>query len=90
MLQDAKLTESSYDKVVKWTGGSCDYVDVMRVLVWLDRPEMRLGTSWQNGKTVPIYFTDPEADAPTSAPGSEVLIQPRIDRPHWNEVLDAL
>ena len=36
------------------------------------------------------YFTDPASDAPTTAPGSEVWIQPSIDRPHWNEVLDAL
>ena len=32
-----------------------------------------------NGKTVPI--------APTAAPGSEFWIQPRKDRPHWNEFL---
>ena len=72
-----------------WTGGSYDCDDVMFALVRLDRPEMRLGTSGQNGKTVPIYFTDPEADAPTPSPGSEVWIQPSIDRPHWNDVLDA-
>ena len=89
-LGDAKLAESSYDKVVMWTGGSDDYDDIMRALVRLDRPDMRPGTSGQNGKTVPIYFTDPEADAPTPAPGSEAWIQPSIDRPHWNEVLDAL
>ena len=88
-LRDAKLTERSYDKVVMWTGGSYDHDDVMCALVRLDRPEMRLGTSGQNGKTVPIYFTDPEADAPTPAPGSEIWIQPSMDRPHWNEVLDA-
>ena len=29
-------------------------------------------------------------DAPTIVPGSEIWTQPRIDRPHWNEVLDAL
>ena len=28
-LRDAKLAESSYDKVVMWTGGSYDYDDVM-------------------------------------------------------------
>ena len=60
-LRDAKLTERSYDKVVMWTGGSYDYDVVMCALVRLDLPEMRLGTSGQNGKTVPIYFTDPEA-----------------------------
>ena len=68
-LRDAKLTESSYDKVVMWTGGTYDYDDVVRALVRLDRPEMRPGTSGQNGKTVPIYFTDPEAYHPTTAPG---------------------
>ena len=52
--RDAKLTESRYDKVVMWTGGSYDYDDVMRELVRLDCPEMRPGTSGQNGKTVPI------------------------------------
>ena len=41
-LRDAKLTESSYDKVVMWTGGSHDHDDVMRALVGLDRPEIRL------------------------------------------------
>ena len=51
---------------------------------------MRLGTSGQSGKTVPTYFTDPEVDAPTIAPGSDVWTQPRMDRPHWNEILDAL
>ena len=89
-LRDAKLTESSYDKVVMWTGGSHDYDVVMRALVRLDCPEMRPGTRGQNGKTAPVYFTDPEANAPTPALGSEVHIQPSIDRPHWNEVLDAL
>ena len=88
-LRDAKITESSHDKVVMWTGGSYDYDDVMCALVWLDRPEMRLGTKGENGKTVPRYFTDPEADAPTPAPGSEIWIQPSIDQPHRNEVLDA-
>ena len=87
--RDAKLTESSCDKVVMWTGGSDDYDDVMRALVRSDRPEMRPGRSGQNGKAVPIYFTEPEVDAPTTALGSEVWIQPSIDRPHWNEVLDA-
>ena len=43
-LRDAKLDESSYDKMVMWTGGSYDYDDVMRALVRLDRPEMRPGT----------------------------------------------
>ena len=52
--RDAKLTESRYDKVVMWTGGSYDYDDVMCALVRLDRPEVRCGTSGQNGKTVPI------------------------------------
>ena len=70
-LRDAKLTESSYDKVVMWTGGSYDYDDVVRALVRLDRPEMRRGTGGQSGKTVPTYFIDPEVDAPTIVPGSE-------------------
>ena len=69
-LRDAKLAESSYDKVVMWTGGSYDNDDVVRALVRLDRPEMRPGTSGQSGKTVPTYFTDPEVDAPTIVPGS--------------------
>ena len=71
-----------------WTGGSNDYDDVMRTLVRLDRPEMRPGTSGQNGKTVPTYFTEPET--PTIATGSEDWMQPRMDRPHLTEVLDAL
>ena len=89
-LRDAKLAESSYDKVVMWTGGSYDYDDVVRALVRLDRPEMRPGTNGQSGKTVPTYFTDPEVDAPTIVPGSEIWTQPSMDRPHWNEILDAL
>ena len=56
----------------------------------LDRPEMRPGTSGQSGKTVPTYFTDPEVDAFTIVPGSESWTQPCMDRPHWNEILDAL
>ena len=40
-LRDAKLAESSYDKVVMWTGGSYDYDNVVRALVRLGRPEMR-------------------------------------------------
>ena len=44
-LRDAKLTESSHDRVVMWTGGSYDCDDVMRALVRLDRPDMRPGTS---------------------------------------------
>ena len=67
-----------------------DNDDVMRALVRLDRPEMRPGTSGQSGKTVPTYFTDPELDAPTIAPGSEIWTRPSMDRTHWNEVLDAL
>ena len=51
---------------------------------------MRTGTSGQNGKTLSIYLTDPEADEPTTAPRSEVWIQPSIYRPHWIEYLDAL
>ena len=57
--------------MVMWTGGSYDYDDVVRALVRLDRSEMRPGTSGQSGKTVPTCFSDPEADAPTPAPGSE-------------------
>ena len=67
-LRDAKLAESSNDKVL--TAGSYDYDDVMRALVRLDRPEMRPGTNGQNGKTVPTCFTEPET--PTNAPGSEI------------------
>ena len=52
-LRDAELAESSYDKVVMWTGGSYDYDDVVRALVRLDRPDMRHRTSGQSGKTVP-------------------------------------
>ena len=73
-----------------WTGDRYDYDDVARALVRLDRPQMRAGTSGQNGKTVPIYFTDPEADQPMTAPGSKVSIQTNVDRPHCNEVLNAL
>ena len=89
-LRNVKLAESSYDKVVMWTGGSYDYDDVVRALVRLNRPEMRPGTSGQSGKTVPTYFTDLEVDAPTIVPGSELWTQSSMDRPHWNEVLDAL
>ena len=89
-LRDAKLAESSYDKVVMCTGGSYDYDDVVRALVRLDRPEMRTGTSGQSGKTVQTCFTDPEVDAPTIVPGSEIWTQPSMDRPHWNEVFDTL
>ena len=71
-LRDAKLTECSYDKVVMWTSGSYDYDDVVRALVRLDRPEMRPGKSGHNGKSVLTYFTDPEVDAPTIVPGSEL------------------
>ena len=70
-LRDAKPAESSNDKVVLWTSGSYDYDDVVRALMRLDRPEIRPGTSGQNGKTVPTYFADPEVDAPTIVPGSE-------------------
>ena len=73
-----------------WTSGSYDYDDVVRALVRLDRSEMRPRTSGQRGKTVPTYFTDPELDAPTAVPGSEIWTQPSMERPHWNEVLDAL
>ena len=89
-LRDVKLAESSYDKAVMWTGGSYDCDDVVRALVRLDRPEMRPGTSGQSGKTVPTYFTDPEVDAPTIVPGSEIWTQPKMDRPHWNDILDVL
>ena len=73
-----------------WTGSSYDCDDVVRALVRLDRREMRPGTSGQSGKTVPTYFTDPEVDAPTIVPGSELWTQSSVDRPHWNEILDAL
>ena len=89
-IRDSKLAESSYDRVVMWTGGSYDYDHVMRALVRLDRPEMRHGTSGQSGKTVPTYFTDPEVDAPTIVPGSESCTTPSMDGPHWTEVIDAL
>ena len=89
-LRDAKLAESSSDKVVMWTGGGQDYDDVMRALVRLDRSEMRPGTCGQSGKTVPTYFTDPEVDASTVVPGSEIWTQPSVDQPRWNEILDAL
>ena len=74
-LRDDNLAESSYDKVVMWTGGRYDHDDVVRALVRLDRPEMR---------------SDPEAETSTIAPGSEFWIQPSIEHPHWNEVHDAL
>ena len=70
-LRDAKLADSSYDKVVMWTRGSYNYDDVVRALVRLDRHEMRPGTSGLSVKTVPTYFTDPEVDAPTIVPCSE-------------------
>ena len=89
-LRDAKLAESSYDNVVMWTGDSYDHDDVMRALVRLDRPEMRPGISGQSGKTVPTYFTDTEVDASTIVPGSEIWTQPSMDRPHWDDILDAL
>ena len=88
--RDEKVAESSHDKVVMWTGGSYDYHDVVRAPVRLDRPEMRPGTSGQSGKTIPTYFIDPELDAPTIVPGSEIWTQPRLDRSHWDEVLNAL
>ena len=88
-LRDAKLAESSNDKVVMWTDGSNDYDDVMRAPVLLDRPEMRPGTG-HCGKTVPTHHTDPEADASAAALVSEFWMQPHIDHVHWNEVLDAL
>ena len=89
-LRDAKPAESSNENVVMWTGGSYDYDDVVRALVRLDRLEMRPGTSGQSGKTVPTYFTDPEVDAPTIVPYSEIWTQPSMDRPHWNEILQEL
>ena len=73
-----------------WTGDSYDYDDVMRALVRLDRPKMRPGTSGQSGMTVPTYSINPEVDASTIVPGSEIWTQPCMDRPHWNEILDAL
>ena len=87
--RDAKLTERSHDKVVMWTGGSYDYDDVMCALVWLDRPEMRRGTSGQSGKTVPTYFR-PGSGCTDNRSGSEIWTQPSMDRPHLNEILDAL
>ena len=35
------------------------------------------------------HLTDPEVDAPTIVPGSEIWTQPSMDRPHWKEILDA-
>ena len=89
-MRDAKLVESRYDKVVMWAGGSYDYDDVMRALVRLDRPGVRLGTSGQNCKTIPTYFTDLEVDAPTIVPGAESCTPPSMDGPHWNEAVDAM
>ena len=89
-VRDAKLAESSYDKVVMWTGGSYDDDDVVRALVRLDRPEMRPGTNGQSGETVPTYFTDPEVDARTIAPGSESWTQQSFNGPHWNEAVNAM
>ena len=85
-LRDAKLPESSYDKVVMWTAGSYDYDDVVRALVRLDRP----GINGQSGKIVPTYSIDLEVDLPTIVPGSEIWTHASMDQPHWNEVLDAL
>ena len=65
-LRDAKITESSYDKVVTWTGGGCEYVDFGRERVRLDRSEIQPGTSGQSGKTIPTYIIDPEEDTPQS------------------------
>ena len=70
-MRDAKIAENSYDKVV------CD--DVVRALVRLYRLEMRLGTSGQSDQTVPTYFTDPELDAPTISPVSEIWTQPSMN-----------
>ena len=73
-----------------WTGGSYDYDDVVRALVRLDPLEMRPGTSGQSGKTVPTYFTVPEVDARTIVSSPPNYGQSSMDRPHWNEILDAL
>ena len=48
-----------------WTGGRYDNDDVMRALEQSDRPDIRPGTSGQNGKIILTYFTDLEVDAPT-------------------------
>ena len=37
-----------------------------------------------------MRWCDPEADALTTAPRSEVWIQPNDDRTHWDEVLNVL
>ena len=68
-LRDAKLAESSYDKVVTWDRWQLPLQRCGAGTVRLDRPEMRPGTSGQSGKTVPTHFTDPEVDAPTIVPG---------------------
>ena len=73
--------------MVVWTGGSYDYDDVARALVRLDRPEMDKA---EKAETPYRHFTDPEVDAPTIVSGSEIWTLPNLDRPHWNEVLDAL
>ena len=48
-IRDAKLAESSCDKVVMCTNGIYNNDDVMRALVRLNRPETRPGTSGPNG-----------------------------------------
>ena len=51
---------------------------------------MRPGTTGQSVKTVSTNFREPEVDASTIVPGSEIWMQPSIEHLHWNQVLDAL
>ena len=67
-LRDAKLAESSYDKVVMWTGGSYECDDVVRALVRLDPPEYDLEQVDKTARPYRPILRDPEVDAPTSRP----------------------
>ena len=89
-LRDAKLAESSYDKVVMWTGGSYDYDDVVRALVRLD--PLRCDLEQVNKAARPYRHTSLSRKwmHRQSFPPSELWTQSSMDRPHWNEILDAL
>ena len=61
MMRGAKLIEVNSDKVVMWTGGSCECDDVIRAPLRLDRPEIQLDTTLH--KATPVYCTEPKAGA---------------------------
>lgn len=70
LLRIARIDDRSYDKLINWTGESCDSETIAHAMVRLDRPGRRIGVQRQGGSQVGsvFYGNDDEPDSAMMPP----------------------